>query len=119
MDKEALKKKTVAELRDLARELPDIKGVSTMKKDDLVELLAGGAGAKDEPAGASKAGVTQAKAVVGAPPLGKAEIKERIRALKAEKMEALAQEDRKKTRQCNRQIHRYKRQLRKMAKEAR
>jgi len=121
MDKEALKKKTVAELRDMAREIPDVKGISAMKKDDLVELLAGNAGAKNVPAKAPPARAAEAAKATG--PLGKApqakaDIKERIRALKAEKREALEQQDRKKTRRCNRQIHHYKRQLRKMAKEA-
>ena len=133
MDKEALKKKTVAELKDMAREIPDVKGVSAMKKDDLVKLLAGHAGAKDEPAKAPpakapqvkapQAQAPQVKAAGAAGPLGKAaqakaNIKERIRALKAEKREALDQQDRKKTHRCNRQIHHYKRQLRKMVKEA-
>jgi hypothetical protein len=33
MDKEALKKMTVAELREQAKKIPDVKGVSSMKKD--------------------------------------------------------------------------------------
>jgi hypothetical protein len=123
MDKEALKKKTVAELKDMAKEIPDVKGISAMKKDDLVELLAGRAGSKDEPAKTPPAKAPQAQAAMATEPLGKtpkakANIKERIRALKAEKREALDQHDRKKTRRCNRQIHHFKRRLRKMAKEA-
>jgi len=123
MDKESLKKKTVAELRDMAREIPDVKGVSSMKKDDLVDLVAGHAGSKDEKTGAREARATETKAAKATPsptksqgPLGKTEIKGRIRALKTEKREALDQQDRAKTRRCNRQIHHYKRQLRKMAR---
>ena len=118
MDKEALKNKTVAELKEMAKEIPDVKGISAMKKDDLVELLAAHAGTKDQPAKASKAKKPKKEAEATAAPKSKADIKERIRALKAEKLEALEQQDRKKTRRCNRQIHHYKRQLRKMAKEA-
>lgn len=128
MEREALKKKTVAELKDLAKELPDVKGISAMKKDELVELLATHGETTQEPAEASPAATPKAKAPKAkapkaeAPkaeaPQGKADIKERIRALKQEKREAIEQQDRKKSRRCNRQIHRYKRQLRKMLKEA-
>ena len=111
MNKEALKKKTVAELRDMAREIPDVKGISAMKKDDLVKLLAGHAGTKGKPEEAPQAKTPLAKAAKAAEatrPLGKAaqakaDIKERIRALKVEKSEALEQQDRKKSRRCNRQ----------------
>jgi hypothetical protein len=123
MDKESLKKKTVAELREMAKEIPDVKGISTMKKDALVDLLAGHAGSKDEKTGARDASATETKAAKAAPsptkprgPLGKTEIKERIRALKTEKREALDQHDQAKIHRCNRQIHNYKRQLRKMAR---
>jgi len=123
MDKESLKKKTVAELREMAREIPDVKGISTMKKDDLVGLVAGQAGSKDEKTGARDAGASKTKAAKAVPsqpkssgPLGKTEIKERIRALKTEKREALDQKDRAKIHRCNRQIHNYKRRLRKMAR---
>ena len=138
MDKEALKKKTVAELKEMAKALPDVKGISAMKKDELVELLASHTEKKDEPAKAPQAKAPQAKAPQAkapqakapqakapqakAPqaeaPQAKADIKERIRSLKAEKRDAISQQDKEKARRCNRQIHHYKRQLRKMAKEA-
>jgi hypothetical protein len=118
MERQALKKMTVAELRDLAKELPDVKGVSAMKKDDLVELLAGRTGPEGE-APQARAAMPEGGGPRPAQPggtLGKAEIKERIRALKAEKRAALDQQDRVKSRACNRKIHDYKRQLRKMAR---
>jgi hypothetical protein len=109
MDRETLKKKTVAELKEMAKEIPDVKGLSSMKKDDLVDLLAGsGTGSKPAAAKPSAAGT-------GAPH-DKSELKRRIRALKEEKREATSQQDRARSRECNRQIHRYKRRLRKLAK---
>jgi hypothetical protein len=109
MDRETLKKKTVAELREMAREIPDVKGLSSMKKDDLVELIAGsGTGSKREAAKPPAAGT-------GAP-IDKTELKRRIHALKDEKREAISQNDRARSRECNRQIHHYKRRLRKLAK---
>jgi hypothetical protein len=117
MDKEALREKTVAELKEMARELPDVKGVSAMKKDDLVELLANEAepGVGKEAGPKAKPAKAQSSRARTSGPPDKAEIKRRIRELKAEKKEALGQQDRAKARRCNREIHQYKRQLRKMA----
>lgn len=119
MDKEALEQKTVAELRDMARGLPDVKGISSMKKDDLVQLLAARGAPDEEPGGTAKPSGGTPPPPSTQRPADKATIKERIRALKAQKRDALEQQDRAKSRHCNRQIHRYKRQLRKMARAKR
>jgi len=109
MDRETLKKKTVAELKEMAREIPDIKGLSSMKKDDLVDLLAGsGTGSKREAVKPPAAGAGVL--------LDKSELKRRIHTLKDDKREAISKQDRARSRECNRQIHRYKRRLRKLAK---
>jgi len=108
MDKEALKKLTVAELKEQVKKIPGVKGVSSMKKDDLVDVLSkqgGDAKPAKEPTKTDSA------------PLGKSGIKLRIRELKEEKRKALSQHDHSKARECNRRIHRYKRKLRKMVKE--
>jgi len=118
MDVEALKKMTVAELREEAKKIPDAKGLSAMKKDELVEFIASHAG-DSTPAPAAKAAKPAkkdvAKAVATTGPLDKAGIKQRISALKAEKQEALSSQDKAKAHSCNRQIHHYKHLLRKMA----
>lgn len=110
MEKEALQKMTVAELKGLAKKIPGVKGVSAMKKDDLVELLAKQP-REVKPAAAEH---KMEKATV---PMDRSGIKQRIRELKEEKRQALAQDDRAKAKECNRRIHRYKRQLRKMIRE--
>jgi len=106
MDVQSLQKMTVAQLREQAKAIPDVKGIGTMKKDELVALLAGGGGGSAPSAGGGSAGST---------PVTKTEIKQRIRALKKTKSEALEARDKETTRVCNRQIHHFKHLLRKMA----
>lgn len=114
MDRETLKKKTVAELKEMAKEVPDAKGLSAMKKDDLVELLAG-ADTGSKPPVAKPAAAKPPTGGTGGP-LDKAELKRRIHALKEEKREAVSQRDHARSHECNRKIHAYKRRLRKLAK---
>lgn len=116
MDREALNKMTVAELREQAKKIPDVKGVSSMKKDELVDLLVKAApDKKAEPTKPKKPAKEKAKTKAGAPP-DKSELKKRIRELKVEKQEALSRQDRKKAHLCNQQIHRYKRRLRRLVR---
>jgi len=114
MDVEALQKMTVAQLRDEAKKLPDAKGLSGMKKDELVALLAGQSGGGDAPTAAM--GAAKAGGIPTGTPSGKTEIKQRIQVLKKEKKEALAAQDKNRARACNRQIHHFKHVLRKMAR---
>jgi hypothetical protein len=117
MEKDALKKMTVAELKDLAKKIPDVKGLSAMKKDDLVELLSKQEPAAEaaKPAKKAKTSKKEAPAEVATGPMDKGQIKRRIRDLKDEKREALSKRDHAKARNCNRMIHRFKHRLRKMA----
>lgn len=104
MDKAPLMKLTVTKLRELAKEIPDAKGLSGMKKDELIALLEShGLGGATETATAAR-------------PADKSEIKRRIRELKAQKRDALAQQDRELVKECNRRIHHYKRVLRKLVR---
>jgi hypothetical protein len=110
MDREALKKKTVAELREEAKAIPEAKGLSSMKKDELIELILSHAGG-----GAPAPKKSLDKAAKGTT-LDRSAIKQRIRALKEEKHDALSKDDRQRAKACNRQIHDYKRLLRKMSR---
>ena len=108
MDKASLQKKTVAELREHAKKLPDAKGLSGMKKDELVEFILSHGG--DAPAsGPAPTGKATA-------PSDKSELKRLIRQLKADKADALSRQDRARAGECNRLIHQYKRMLRRMAR---
>jgi hypothetical protein len=123
MDKDALKKMTVAELKEEAKKIPGVKSISSMKKDELVELLAtqpDAAKSADEkkPPKAAKGAEPKFAAEATDAPLDKSGLKQRIRALKEEKRQALAQRDGAKAQECNRRIHRYKRQLRKLVKKS-
>jgi len=110
MDAKTLEKMTVAELRDEAKTIDGATGLSGMKKDELVTLVAGHLGVDlSAPAG----GGTGASST-----LDKTEIKRRIRALKVDKREAVAAQDAPRARTCNRQIHDFKRRLRRMARGA-
>jgi hypothetical protein len=146
MDIDALKKLTVADLKEQAKKIPDVKGLSAMKKDELIELILEHEGAGETAPQAAKAAETTdtdraaqsstqsstqssktktktktaKSARQSAPaqqkgPLDKSGIKQLIRALKQEKKDAISQQDHAKASQCNRQIHDFKRRLRKMA----
>jgi prophage DNA circulation protein len=87
MDADALKKMTVAELREEAKKLGDVKGLATMKKDGLVALLSGGASAGSMP------GKTGA--------LTRADLKQKIRALKSQRVAATQHSQRAKVEEFN------------------
>jgi hypothetical protein len=121
MDKDALKNLTVADLKEQAKKIPAVKGLSSMKKDELIELIlkhehAGEAAPEKAPAKAAKPSKpTRSSKTKTKGPLDKSGIKQLIRALKQEKKDAISQQDHARARQCNRQIHDYKRRLRKLA----
>jgi SOS-response transcriptional repressor LexA len=111
MDSESLKKMTVAQLREKAKKISGTKGISSMKKDDLIDLLA-----RQSP---ESSGVKPAKeqSVYAPKKLSKSEIKKQIRALKEKKRDALAQRDRSQAKYYTRQIHLFKHQLRRLARD--
>ena len=113
MDKDSLKKKTVAQLREEAKTIPGVKGLSSMKKDDLIELLLT---QSPEAPSEKKPGKPKKKAPAGAPKvMSKSDLKKRIRELKEEKRQALSKQDKNRIKECNRQIHLCKHKLRRMA----
>lgn len=111
MDSESLKKMTVAQLREQAKQIPGIKGISSMKKGDLVALLA-----KQSPE-PSEAKPAKEQRVDAPKKMSKSEIKKLIRVFKEKKLEALAQHDRNQAKFYNRQIHSFKHQLRRLASD--
>jgi len=102
MDWNELQKHKVADVRELMKEhMPEITGITQMKKDELVELLA------------EKLGIERPHKVVTG--LDKTAIKARLRDLKAKRQAALEAGDKVDLHRRRRQIHRLKRKLRKAA----
>lgn len=103
MDWNELQKTKVADLRDLMKEhLPQVTGITQMKKDELIELLA------------EKLEIERPhKVVVG---VDKAAIKARLRDLKTKREAALEAGDKADLDRRRKQIHQLKRRLRKAAR---
>ena len=108
MELTELKEMTAPKLRELALEkYPEITGVSGMKKEELVEAII----AEEVRLG------LRPKEDVRRPPVQASELKQKIRALKAERSKALDAKDRQQLRKSRAKIKRIKRRLRKL-KEA-
>ena len=102
VDKEKpLEKMTVKDLRDMAKDMPGIEGVHGMKKEELIVAIKEVKGIKDEP-------VKKADASVG-------EIKQQIRAIKAQRQGAIEAKDSKMATIYKRRISRLKKKSRKAA----
>lgn len=100
-----IQKMTAVRLRELIGEkYPDVTGLSAKKKDELVELLAGKLGVEKH-----------AHGEVG---INKTVIKQRIRALKKERDEALEARDSKRLREIRHAIHKQKHILRREVRKA-
>jgi hypothetical protein len=91
---------TVAELREIAKgtEREEFKGVATMHKEKLLPLLCKALNVE-----------LPHHHVVG---INKTEIKQKIRALKAQRDEALKKKEKESLRTIREQIHNLKRELR-------
>ncbi len=99
MDFAELKKKTVAELKEMAGEHAEITGVTSMKKDQLLDALS-------EKLGIEK---TAEKPKTGKKkPKGKGAIKKQIQQLKAQRAKALEEKDGDALKKVRRQLHRQK-----------
>jgi hypothetical protein len=96
-----LEKMTVKDLKEIAKEIPEIVGVHGMKKDELIVAIKEAKGIQDEP-------VKKAHASV-------AEIKTKIKALKAQRQAALEASDKKMATIYRRRISRLKKKTRRAA----
>lgn len=103
MNYHELEKTTVVRLREMLKEKdPDLKGISGMKKDQLVDLLA------------DKLGVEKPhKVAVG---IDKTSLKKKIREVKKVRDQAIAAKDREKMRQTREELHKLRRKLRRAVK---
>lgn len=99
MDYHELEKTTAGKLREMATEQTDLKGVTGMSKERLVDALA------------DKLGIEKPhKVVVG---IDKTSIKAKIRELKKQRAEALVSKDREKLHATRRELHKLRHKLHK------
>lgn len=97
----ALEKMTVKDLREMAKDMPQIIGVSGMKKEELIVAIKEVKGIKDEP-------IKKADASVG-------ELKKKIKEIKVQRQAALEAKDRKMATIYKRRISRLKKKSRRAA----
>jgi len=101
-----LDKMTSTELREMAREIPDITGVHAMKKEELLQAIKEAKGIKEEKPIKKKAPKKT---------FDIKELKKSIIILKGEKKAARMTKDRKKVDILRRRINRMKKRTRKVA----
>jgi cell division protein FtsX len=104
VDYKSIAKMTAVQLREQLAKYPDVTGVSAMKKEKLVDLLA------------AKLGID--KHAHGVVAVDKTSIKQAIRALKKQRDEAMTAKDAKKLTAIHHAIHKQKHLLRRAVKEA-
>ena len=97
-----LMKMTVKDLREIAKEIPDITGVHGMKKEELIEALREVKGIEVEDTTVEKG-------------KGIGELKNKIKALKVKRQEALEAKDKKMATIYRRKISRLKKKTRRAA----
>lgn len=107
MDYHTLEKMTVTNLREEAKQYPEIKATSGMKKEELVKLLA-------ERMGIEIPHKTHKKSKHEYT-LDKTGLKKKIEALKEQRVAARAKNDRKQVGILRRRIHILKREIKKIA----
>ena len=111
-EEKPLDRMTAKELREIAREIPGVTGVTAMKKEKLLEVIKKAKGIKEEAAVKTRAKKASADGV------GIAELKQKIALLKQKKEEIRAARDRKKLDILRRRINRLKKRTRKAAQAA-
>jgi cell division protein FtsX len=105
MDYQELEKMTVIKLREEAKKLPDVKAVSGMKKEELLNLFVEKLGIE----------IPEKKKKKKALPRDKAALREKITQLKLERKTARAEKDSKKVALLRKRIHSLKRRIQKIA----
>ena len=93
-----LEKMTVTDLREIAKEIPEITGVHGMKKEELIVAIKKSKGIVDEP-------VKKKDASLG-------EIKQKIKAVKAQRRAAIEAKDKKMATIYKRRISKLKKKSR-------
>lgn len=103
-----LEKLTIKELREIAAKIPHERAILDMKKEELVAFIKEARGIKDETPAKKKKPVIKIK-------MSKAELKTRIRELKALKEQALESNENKKVVLLRHRISQLKKKSRRMA----
>ena len=96
-----LEKMTVTDLREMAKEIPDISGVHGMKKEELIAAIKKSKGIIDEQ-------VKKTDASLG-------EIKKKIKTVKTQRLAAIESKDKKMAKIYKRRISRLKKKSRRAA----
>jgi protein-arginine kinase activator protein McsA len=104
-----LDKMTVTELKEIAREIPGVAGVHSMKKEKLLEIVKKAKGIRDEKPGKKKRKEAAKQGV------GVKRLKRKIVRLKEEKKRALQAKDKDRVDIFRRRINRLKKKTRKTA----
>lgn len=113
-----LDKMTVKDLREVAKEIPEITGAHGMKKDELLAAIKQARGIEDEPAPAEKPAKPKKKPGKAAGKLSdmtRPELKMLIKDLKSKRLQAIEEKDRKMARIYKRRISRIKKRTRQAA----
>jgi len=108
-EEKPLDKMTVLELREIAKEIPDVTGVTAMKKDQLLSIIKKHRGIEEEKPGGKK---------IAKIALTVHELKHKISILKVDKKSVIEKHDRKKATILRRRINRLKKRIRKAEKAA-
>lgn len=107
-DEKHLEKLTVKELREIAAEIPHEKAIHDMKKEELMAFIKEARGIKDE-------APVKKKKHIGKIKMTKPELKEKIRELKALRLQALESKQGDKATWFRRQISQLKKKSRRLA----
>ena len=111
-----LEKMTVKDLREMAKEIPEITGVHGMKKDEIINAIKDAKDIEDEPEKKKGPSIQKAKDKPGKKKsFSVQEIKKKIKELKTERKAALEAKDKKMATIYKRRISRLKKRTRRAA----